>query len=93
MKRSLIALTTLIILSLACNLGANAPAENQPVETATSSPVNNNAGEAILLFTIGMHIEPMGETAQGYNSGKGNYHEPAFFDKHVSDILALTQIF
>lgn len=92
MKRSLIALTTLIILSLACNLGANAPAENQPVETATSSPVNNDAGEAILLFTIGMHIEPMGETAQGYNSGKGNYHEPAFFDKHVSDILALTQI-
>ncbi|MBI5963201.1 MAG: hypothetical protein HY863_06985 [Chloroflexi bacterium] len=93
MKRSSIALTLLIILSLACNLGANAPAENQPVETATSSPVTNDAGEAILLFTIGMHIEPMGETAQGYGGGRsGDYHQPAFFDKQVDDILAVTQI-
>lgn len=96
MKHSLIALTTLIILSLACNLGApaaeNVPAENQPLETATISPVKNDAGEAVLLFTIGMHIEPMGETAQGFGGGKGNYHEPVFFDKQVKDILTLTQI-
>ena len=111
MKRSLITLTTLIILSLACNLGApaaeNVPAANQPVETATSSPPalsdtclsgqcegvevsQNDAGEAVLLFTIGMHIEPMGETAQGYGGNKGDYHQSAFFDHHVQDILTVT---
>lgn len=96
MKRSLIALTMLVILSLACSLGApaaeNVPAENQPVETAASSPVNNDAGEAVLLFTIGMHIEPMGETAQGFGGGKGDYHQPVFFDKQVTDIITVTQI-
>ena len=96
MKRSLIALTTLIILSLACNLSApvaqNVPAENQPVETATQPPVQNEAGKPVLLFTIGMHIEPLGETAQGIQSGKGDYHQPQFFDHQVQDILAVTQI-
>jgi len=98
MKNSLITLTTLIILSLACNLGApaaeNIPAANQPVETATSSPVDaqRDVGEAVLLFTIGMHIEPMGKTAQGYGGGKGDYREPVFFDKHVQDIITVTQI-
>ncbi len=96
MKRSLIALTTLIILSLACNLSApaaqNVPAENQPIETATQPPVQNEAGKPVLLFTIGMHIEPLGETAQGISSGKGDYHQPAFFEKHAQDILAVTQI-
>jgi len=96
MKNSLIALTTIIILALACNLGApaaeNIPAANEPAETAASSTARNDAGEAVLLFTIGMHIEPMGETAQGFGGGKGNYHEPVFFDKHVNDILAVTQI-
>lgn len=96
MKQTLIALTTLIILSLACNLGApaaeNVPAENHPLETATISPVKNDAGEAVLLFTIGMHIEPMGKSAQGYGGGKGDYHESVFFDKHVKDIITVTQI-
>ncbi|NCP87064.1 MAG: hypothetical protein CO094_06615 [Anaerolineae bacterium CG_4_9_14_3_um_filter_57_17] len=58
----------------------------------TSSPVPNEAGKAVLLFTIGMHIEPMGETAQGYSSGKGDYHQPQFFSHQVQDILAVTQI-
>jgi len=92
MKRSSIALTLLIILSLACNLGVNVPAQNQPAETAANSPVTNDAGKPVLLFTIGMHIEPLGETAQGVQSGKGDYHQPAFFEKHVQDILAVTQI-
>jgi len=93
MKHSFITLTTLIILSLACNLSAptaeNIPAANQPVETVTSP---NEAGKAVLLFTIGMHIEPMGETAQGFGGGKGDYHQPVFFDKQVKDILAVTRI-
>ncbi|MDP2776910.1 MAG: hypothetical protein Q8O48_04660, partial [Anaerolineales bacterium] len=96
MKRSLITLTALIILSLACNISTpaakNVPTTNQPVDAATSSPVKNDAGEVVLLFTIGMHIEPMGETAQGFSGGKGDYHQPAFFNNHVKDILAVTRI-
>ncbi len=97
MKRSLIALTMLIVLSISCSLGTpaveNTSVENLPIETAANSPVNNDAGKAVLLFTIGMHIEPMGETAQGYSGGKGgDYHQPQFFDHQVQDILAVTQI-
>jgi hypothetical protein len=70
------------------------------VEAATSQPIGNEAGESsiaspestVLLFTIGMHIEPMGETAQGYRGGKADYHQPQFFERHVQDILAIAQI-
>ncbi len=43
----------------------------------------------VLLFTIGMHIEPLGTTAQGYRSGSGDYQNPEFFQRHVEDILAV----
>ena len=92
MKRIFTLSALLVILSLACSLGANAPAEDQPLETAASTPVTNDAGGAVLLFTIGMHIEPMGETAQGVQSGKGDYHQADFFEKHVEDILAVAGI-
>lgn len=96
MKRSTITISTLLILSLACSFSAprtqNAPAANQPVETIPSQTVPNDAGEAVLLFTVGMHIEPMGKTAQGYNGGQGDYHQPAFFNNQVKDILAVAQI-
>lgn len=98
MKRIFTSLVLLVIASLACALGAPAaqPASQlavQPLETATSSPVPNEAGKAVLLFTIGMHIEPMGQTAQGYVGGKGgDYHQQAFFDHQVQDILAVTQM-
>jgi len=83
-------------------------AEIQLLETATSSQPalpkehrdnvsevegsQNEAGKAVLLFTIGMHIEPLGQTAQGYVGGKGDYHQQAFFDHQVQDILAVTRI-
>ncbi len=97
-------LVTLILFSLGCELftaPAQMPtAEIQPLETATSSQPalsevegsQNEAGEAVLLFAIGMHIEPLGETAQGYQSGKGDYRQLQFFDHQVQDILAVTQI-
>ncbi|MBM3123962.1 MAG: hypothetical protein FJZ87_02690 [Chloroflexi bacterium] len=89
MKRIFSFLSILVIASLACSL----PAATQPAETVTQPEVQNEAGgEAVLYFTIGMHIEPMGETAQGYGSGKADYHTPQFFDKHVQDILKVTQI-
>lgn len=67
----------------------NAPAETQPIESVSAAP----PGEAVLLFTIGMHIEPLGVTAQGYRSGKGvDYSQPRFFERQVQDIQALAQI-
>jgi hypothetical protein len=85
-------LTLLTIASLACGLSAPRPAPAQPAAPATESAPATSNSTAVVYFTIGMHIEPMGKTAQGIQSGKGNYHEPFFFDKHVKDILAVTQI-
>ncbi len=58
---------------------------------ATEEPTKAG-GEKVLLFTIGMHIEPLGTTAQGYTSGKGDYHQAAFFMRHVQDILMVAEI-
>jgi len=50
--------------------------------------------EPILLFGIGMHIEPLGRTAQGYYSGIGgaDYRQGPLFERHVQDILAAAKI-
>ncbi len=68
------------------------PAETpvEEVQADTSGP--QSSGTAVLLFTIGMHIEPMGETAQGYRGGQADYHIPEFFQRHVQDILTVTGI-
>ena len=94
--KSFYAILLLALLTSACAPSAAAGT----VEAATSQPIENEAGEssiaspesAVLLFSIGMHIEPMGETAQGYRGGKADYHQPQFFERHVQDILAITQI-
>lgn len=97
MKTSLpIIAIMLLIYACAAPLAQPAPQQSHVVElplTAESQPeVQNEAGEAVLYFTIGMHIEPMGETAQGYGNGRGDYHQPQFFQRHVQDILAVTGI-
>ncbi len=103
LKRISLLFVVLMLASLACGLPAAqatqpsaagvAPVETQPNEAASPLPVQEEAGKAVLLFTIGMHIEPMGETAQGFGGGKGgDYHQPQFFDRQVQDILTVTQI-
>jgi hypothetical protein len=57
--------------------------------------INNFASiekKPILLIGIGMHIEPMGTTHQGIKSGKGDYSQPQFFDRHASDIRTLVEM-
>jgi acetyl esterase/lipase len=49
-------------------------------------------GDGVLYFTIGMHIEPLGTTAQGYRSGQGDYRQPALFRRHVEDMRAVARI-
>lgn len=90
---------TIVLLTLLASACAPS-AGTMPAEAATSQParaepsrsIESEAGEAVLLFDIGMHIEPMGETAQGYRGGKADYHASQFFEKHVQDILAVAQI-
>lgn len=90
--------SVLILAALACSLpGAETPsaAESQPAAATqpTAAESQPAAGAAVLYFSIGMHIEPLGETAQGFVSGsKGDYHVPQFFQRQVEDILAVTQI-
>ena len=91
-KRISLLCAVLTLAALACGLPAAPSAETQPTETATQPEVQNEAGGAVLYFTVGMHIEPMGETAQGFGGGKADYHNPQFFDKQVKDILEVTQI-
>ncbi len=64
------------------------PVISSPTPTAQSS----SSSPAVLYFTIGMHIEPMGETAQGYQHGQSDYRTPKFFQRHVQDILTVTGI-
>ncbi|MBA4380836.1 MAG: hypothetical protein C0393_09235, partial [Anaerolinea sp.] len=87
MKRLNLLLSALVLVSMACALGAPTAPTNPPVATA-----NTDNSSAVLLFTIGMHIEPMGTTHQGVRSGKADYHEDAFFQRHVQDILAVTSL-
>ena len=69
---------------------------------ATSVPVQTSPasqGPAGLLFGIGMHIEPFGATPSQLVGNdlpgfirKGDYHERAFFERHVRDIQTMAEI-
>jgi acetyl esterase/lipase len=48
--------------------------------------------EPVLLFGIGMHIEPLGRTAQGYGGSGADYRQGPLFERHVQDILAVARI-
>jgi acetyl esterase/lipase len=48
--------------------------------------------EPVLLFGIGMHIEPLGRTAQGYGGGGADYRQGPLFERHVQDTLAVARI-
>ncbi|MDO8311970.1 MAG: hypothetical protein Q7T25_08525, partial [Sideroxyarcus sp.] len=90
---------TIVLLALLASACAPSAAA-QVVETATSQPVGNEASAVpvsnpetvVVYFTIGMHIEPMGVTAQGFKGGKADYHQEPFFLKQVDDIRTLTGI-
>lgn len=48
--------------------------------------------QPVLMFGLGLHIEPFGVTAQGYRSGQADYGNARFFARHVEDIRALAEI-
>lgn len=74
--------------------------EESAATTASTSTAAAST-EDMLLFGIGMHIEPrgavpsplVGGNAAGPSSdNKGDYNDPAFFQRHVADIQAVAGI-
>jgi hypothetical protein len=57
-----------------------------------NSPIAKAEEQTVLLFTIGMHIEPMGVTHQGIKSGKGDYSNNEFFKLQVQNIRKVVEI-
>jgi len=56
---------------------------------------DDGSGGAVLRFTIGMHIEPLGVTAQGLTAGRPggpSYQNPGLFARHVEDIQTVARI-
>ena len=78
-----------------------APAENVAAEDTEAS---SSSDEAVLLFSIGMHIEPMGATVSEIALAAGataksdsdprkpDYNNRADFERHSQDILTIAQI-
>lgn len=76
-----------------------APASATPAPTPTRAS-SSSAGSGTLLFTIGMHIEPLGATVSALvpNNKAGNVRQGAsytianVFNNHVNDIKTLASI-
>ncbi|MBA3073621.1 MAG: hypothetical protein FP831_08495, partial [Anaerolineae bacterium] len=68
--------------------------ETAVVEHVPDLPVSNTGAETpVMLFSIGMHVEPFGESLQGYvANNKGDYSESAFFKLHSGYINQVAKI-
>lgn len=102
----------LLSSALACNLGglaspagpteASQPAATQSPISALPSPTSAApTGPAVLLFTIGVHIEPLGATPSeivgggppATGGGQGvSYERPQTFARHAADLLTVAEI-
>jgi acetyl esterase/lipase len=88
--------TLVVILALlftqACALSAS------PALAETTTPETEDG--AVLLFGIGIHIEPLGPTSQTANNGiqsllkrlGPDYHNPKLFQRHVQDLRTIAGI-
>jgi len=74
------------------------------VAAEPAAPGSDASGEAVLLFSIGMHVEPMGAqvseialaagaTAKaGQDPRKPDYHKRADFERHAENLRTLAEI-
>ena len=73
-----------------------AAATEEPTATEeTTATEEATSTLPVLLFGIGMHVEPFGETAQGYpGSGQnvGDYNDEVFFKLHTEYIRTVAEI-
>ncbi|MCX7617954.1 hypothetical protein [Tepidiforma sp.] len=68
-----------------------------PSSGARPDPAPSPAAKPVLRFTIGLHIEPFGTTAQGFRSGavegrQLDYADRTFFERQSEDIRAVAAI-
>ncbi len=63
-------------------------------EIVTEQPQSETSKAApVILFSIGMHVEPFGESMQGYvANNKGDYADPAFFKLHSNYIRTVADM-
>ncbi len=97
------------LASLACSPlapGVAAPPAPAPPKAASratpSGGPGTTAGNAVLLFTIGVHIEPLGATPSALvpkaqppfrpRRPGPDYNRPQLFARHVEDLLAVAKI-
>lgn len=75
----------LVVLLLLVFAAACAPKE---------ATLSSSAGGGVLLFTIGMHIEPLGTTHQGFPGGPpgADYRNKKLFQTHVEDIRTVARM-
>jgi hypothetical protein len=85
-----------LLLSACGMLPPAVPAvSSTPNAGKTATPVIQtpaSSGGVVLLFGVGMHIEPLGTTHQGFSSNKGDYAQPAYFKRGIEDIQAVASI-
>jgi len=56
-------------------------------------PIAFAAGNGEVLFTIGVHVEPFGETYQGFTGNNNNsYWNAVFFKRHCDDLKKLADL-
>ena len=69
-------------------------APTQPLKPSPTTPLSAPTPRpGVLLFGIGVHIEPFGVTAQGFHgNGKSDYANSRFFARQVDDLRALAEV-
>jgi len=100
-------LFSMLAISVACSQSEQSGVEATVSETISGAEATQGSSETtqkktgVLLFGIGMHIEPRGATPSpivgGSSAGppsvnKGDYNDPAFFQRHVEDINTVAAI-
>lgn len=99
-------LISMLTISIACSLDGQDDDAATVDDTTGNAEVPDDTGMAkpdggVLLFGIGMHIEPRGASPSPIVGGnaagptwtnKGDYNDPAFFQKHVEDIQSVAAI-
>jgi acetyl esterase/lipase len=80
--------TAIGTLILVLALGGITSATSTEVVAPYSLVSVTSPADAVLLFGIGIHIEPL----TGERPGQGDYNSPAFFQRHAEDVRTLARI-
>lgn len=102
MKKHLFFLFLTIVLAVACSPQITRASSGSSIPADTESTTSSASPSPVLLFDIGMHIEPFGAvtsslvrpTNQPKQGGKANpsYNNAEFFQRQVQDINTVASI-